>query len=102
MFFITDGKTFGSQGPHANTNVCAETRPPVESAMSCSVLPDRVPSFTFNYLDGRAANPFPKKSGAGRGRRRKKETGSLHPVQTRNRIEQRVQVSRRFAAPATR
>ena len=36
MFVITDGKTFGSHGPHANTKVWAATRRPVESGQAAT------------------------------------------------------------------
>src|SRR5260370_24375638 len=65
-------------------------------------MTDRIPGFAFKYLDGRGANSFLKKGGAGRGRRRKKETGVLGLVQEINSLEQRTQVSRRFSSPASR
>ena len=65
-------------------------------------MANRIPGFAFYYLDGRAANPFPKKSGAGGTRRRKKEIGCLDLVQAIDRLEQRLQVHRRFATPASR
>ena len=44
LLVITDGNALGSQGPQANTNVCAARLRPVDSATSCSVPPDCRPS----------------------------------------------------------
>src|SRR5260370_26246269 len=65
-------------------------------------MSDRIPGFAFKYLDGRGANSFLKKGGAGRGRRRKKETGVLGLVQEIDSLEQRTQGSRCFSSPASR
>src|SRR5260370_30523818 len=65
-------------------------------------MTDRIPGFAFKYLDGRGENSCLKKGGAGRGRRRKKETGVLGLVQEINSLEQRTQVSRCCSAPASR
>src|SRR5260370_10393745 len=65
-------------------------------------MADRIPGFAFKSLDGRGANSFLKKGAAGRGRRRKKETGVLGLVQEINSLEQRTQVSRCFSSPASR